>query len=116
MDPVIVNRWHKGMTIDKWRSYPIEQQILMIGSEFARAKNFIINKNIQEVRNCYERAFELLDLCCYDPKWRRRLKELCRFREHAGTVYIQDWQNLELNQMLFRCLLLWHPKTEHVQI
>ena len=53
----------------------------MIGSEFARAKNLLRDGVNDEVAQCYERAFELLDLCAMDPQWRPRLTPAERWRE-----------------------------------
>jgi hypothetical protein len=50
------------MDCEKWNRYPLERQILMIGSEFARAKNLRRDNVTGEVVQCYERAFELIDL------------------------------------------------------
>ena len=110
------NKWHKSMTIEKWQNYPIEQQILMIGSEFARAQSFIKQKDLKEVGNCYERAFELLDLCCNDLKWRSKLRELTRFREILGESYLFKRNDLKLNNTLFKILLFWNKETSNVKI
>ena len=50
------------MKLERWKEYNIEQQILMIGTEFARAKSLILKNKVEETRKCYERAFEMLDL------------------------------------------------------
>jgi len=76
-----MTRWHKSMNQEKWNAYPVDTQILMIGSEFARVKVLARDGVGGEVRQCYERAMELLDWCTGDPKWHARLKELTRFRE-----------------------------------
>jgi hypothetical protein len=109
-------KWHKTFTPAKWSEHPIDRQILMVATEFARAKSLIQKNDNQEVKNCYERAFELLDLCTYDQKWLPKLKELLRFREFLGELYLSPNLNLKLNNSLFSVLLLWNPKTALVKI
>jgi len=109
-------KWHKSFTPEKWSQYSIDRQILMIATEFARAKSLIQKNDIKEVKNCYERAFELLDLSTYDQKWQKKLKELLRFRELLGQLYSDTSVNLKLNNNMFKVLLFWDKKTSLVKI
>jgi hypothetical protein len=104
------------MTSEKWNRYPVERQILMIGSEFARAKNLLRDAWDEEVRQCYERAFELLDLCAMDPKWRPRLKELLRFREMLGELYLDVAKDDPRFMMMYSTLMNWTPATAAVEL
>jgi hypothetical protein len=108
--------WHKSMDAAKWNGYPVERQILMIGSEFARAKNLLRDNVPGEVQQCYERAFELLDLCVMDPKWRPRSKELLRFREMLGELYLQGTQDDPRFMMMYRTLMNWTGSTSRVEL
>ena len=108
--------WHKTMVPEKWGRCPLEHQILMIGSEFARAKNLLRDHADGEVRQCYERAFELLDLCTTDPKWRPRLRELLRFREILGELYLDVSAGDGRFMMLYRTLMNWNGKTSRVEL
>jgi hypothetical protein len=65
---VMVTIWHKSMTPERWAGFSMERHILMIANEFSRAKNFIAAGLLAETKECYERAFELLDLCSSDNK------------------------------------------------
>ena len=104
------------MTEEKWHRYSEEQQILMIGSEFARAKNLLRDQVYHEVVQCYERAFELLDLCSGDPKWRRKLRELLRFREVLGELYLSPSDDHGRSMMLYRLLMNWNASTSRVEL
>ena len=53
---------HKTLTKEKWSRFPFYKQIIMIANEINRAKNWIIKGDIDEVKNCYEKALELIDL------------------------------------------------------
>ena len=96
---------HKNLTKEKWRSFSKSQQILMIANELKRAENWIIKGDLDEVKNCYERAFELLDLTISISKRRNLLKELLRFREMLASQYISKQKDINLNQKLFNVLL-----------
>lgn len=99
---------HKNLTLKKWQKYEKYKQILSIAVEFNRAKNINSWDNTNEVKNCYERAYELLDLTIEDPRWQNSLKELLRFREIMGELYLKP--NLELNNKLYKILLTFEPK------
>lgn len=116
MTIAIQNKWHKELTQEKWNTYSQMQQILMIGSEFSRAKNFIIEKNDLETGNCYERAMELVDHAINDPVWKNHLKELLYFREYLSELYLNERSNLEESLNMFKALLLWSPETQFVEI
>jgi hypothetical protein len=108
--------WHKSMDSEKWNRYPPEQQILMVGSEFARAKSLLHVDLMGEVKQCYERAFELLDLCAMDPKWRPRLKELLRFREILGELYLSISKDDPRFMIMYRTLMNWSGSTSRVEL
>src|SRR5512135_692179 len=104
------------MDSEKWNRFPAERQILMIGSEFARAKNLLRDNDIGEVIQCYERAFELLDLCGMDPKWKPRLRELLRFREMLGELYLNVSKDDQDFMMMYQTLMNWSGATSGVEL
>ena len=65
---------------------------------------------------CYERAFELLDLCAMDQKWRARLKELLRFREMLGELYLDVSKDDPRFMMMYRTLMNWNGTTSRVEL
>lgn len=95
--------WHKNLTLEKWQRYKKSQQILSIAAEFNRAKNIISWGDIKKVKQCYERAYELLYLTIADPRWKNGLKELLRFKEIMGELYLKP--NLKLNNKLYKILI-----------
>ena len=108
--------WHKSMDSEKWNRLALDGQILMIGSEFARAKNLRRDNVIGEVIQCYERAFELLDLCAMDPKWHSRLRELLRFREMLGELFLNVSTDDPDFMMMYRTLMNWSGSTSRVEL
>jgi len=96
---------HKNLNRKKWQTFNRYQQILMVANELNRAKNWIIKGDLEEVINCYERAFELLDLTISLTTRKNLLKELLRFREMLAVQYISKQKDIALNQKLFNVLL-----------
>ncbi|GAG41810.1 unnamed protein product [marine sediment metagenome] len=76
----------------------------MIANELNRAKNWIKKNDLEEVKNCYERALELLDLTVEITKDKNRLKEYLRLREMMGKLYLEKKGDLKVNSQLFACL------------
>jgi len=104
-------KFHKNLDIKKWSKFSKSQQILMIANELNRAKNWFLRNDLEEVNNCYERAFELLDLTINLTTRKNLLKELLRFREMLAVQYLsskntEDIQkNIIQNQKLFNVLI-----------
>jgi len=92
---------HKNLAPDRWQKFSMKQRELMIANELNRAKNWIERKDLEEVKNCYERALELLDLTIEITKDKNRLKEYLRLREMTGRLYIEKKGNLKFNSQLF---------------
>ncbi|MEW6558418.1 MAG: hypothetical protein AB1349_13895 [Elusimicrobiota bacterium] len=102
----MILKYHKTLTVEKWAQFPLNKQLLMIANELNRAKNWIIKNDSEEVRNCYERAFELIDLTLSVPTSRNLLRELLRFRELLAESYLKKRNDAETNRKLFEVLLM----------
>lgn len=98
-------KFHKNLDIKKWNKFSKSQQILMIANELNRAKNWFLRNDLEEVNNCYERAFELLDLTINLTTRKNLLKELLRFREMLAVQYVSDKKDIKFNEKLFKTLL-----------
>ncbi len=95
---------HKNLTEEKWRKFPFYKQILMIGTELKRADSAYKINNIEEVRECYERALELIFLTIEVLEDKRKLKELLRFKECLQKLYLNPDE--KENEKLFEILIL----------
>ncbi len=94
---------HRTLDSRKWKKFSCGQQLLMIANELNRAKNLLRNHYFLEVRNCYDRAFELLDLTISVTKKTTKLRELIRLRELLGVQYLANSEKMDNN--LLRTLL-----------
>lgn len=96
---------HRNLTSEKWVKYSSAQQILMIAAELNRAGNWIKKRQFEDVRRCYERAFELIDLTTEDPKWKKGLREIRRCRELLCELYTQPEPDASLNAQILSQLI-----------
>ncbi len=86
-----MTRWHVSLA-NRFSSFPKHQQLLMVANELNRAYN--LRENPREYGSALERALELLDLLCGDPRWRPALRELRRGRELIASLYVQPQAGL----------------------
>ncbi len=77
---------HKTLTLKKWFSLSLAEQMANIGSEVERTIIWKRKNDPEYSRLAFERALELADLTKLDPENHRRLGELCRMRE-----ILVDW-------------------------
>jgi len=99
--------YHKTLTPEKWAGYSRTQQILSVANELNRARNALLNNNPQNAVLAWERAFELIDMTVEDKKSKPLLKELLRFRELLGEVYLT--YDLSSHQKLMKALITFDP-------
>ncbi len=80
----------------------------MIANEMNRAQNVLMKHDIKNATHAWERMFELTDLTINDPKNFRLMKELLRFRELTGDLFINP--DADYNKMLMQGLINLDPK------
>jgi hypothetical protein len=91
---------HKSLAEGQWFQMSFYEQMGNIGSEVGRARKWQ-HKNQKFFESSFFRAIELLTLTIDDPRWRSRLKELCRAKEvlgdafYGGHLYNSDFASLE---------------------
>ena len=74
------------MEFSRWEKFNKNQQLLMIGSEFMRAKTWQ-GKDQEKFLLALERALELIDLTLSDSKWKNNLRMLLGLREEVTKFY-----------------------------
>ncbi len=70
---------HRSLAEGRWYTLSLVEQLGHIGSEVSRAIRAREDK--KKYQGAVWRALELFDLTISDPRWRNRLKEICRARE-----------------------------------
>ena len=77
------------MELNRWQKFNKREQLLMVGSEFMRAKTWQKKDNEKFVSALW-RALELIDLTLSDSKWKQNLLMLFRLREEVTKFYTAE--------------------------
>ena len=97
---------HRGMTNERWGAQPRTKRILMIANELKRAGHCIGTGDAKALRECYDRGYELLSLEIPLARGTAGLKELLRFKEMLGELYLAAPPAASRNRAMLRALLL----------
>jgi len=95
---------HSSLTLEQWSRYSRGQQILMIAAEMNRAGKLFGPGDRSRLANAYERVLRLADLTAVAQRSRSLRRELLRWRELAGAVYLEPDEGRD--RALLRALLL----------
>jgi hypothetical protein len=98
---------HASLTKERWAAFDRDRQVLMIANEMNRASRLFGPADRQRLANAYERVLRLADLTVEVQPSRSLRRELLRWRELAGTVYLEPDE--ALHRALLRALLLLTP-------
>ena len=98
---------HASLTLERWSTFSRDQQILMIANEMNRAGKLFGPDDRSRLANAYERVLRLADLTAEAQPSRSLRRELLRWRELAGAVYLEPDE--EGHRALFRALLQLTP-------
>ena len=74
------------MELNRWQKFNKREQLLMIGSEFLRAKTWQ-REDKEKFISALWRALELIDLTLSDSKWKNDLQMLLGLKEEVAKFY-----------------------------
>ena len=74
------------MELERWKKFTKQQQLLMIGSEFMRARVWQ-GRDQEKFLAALEQAFELIDFTLSDEKWENNLLMLLGLRNEVAKFY-----------------------------
>jgi len=77
------------MEISRWQKFKKREQLLMIGSEFLRAKTWQ-KKDNEKFISALWRALDLIDLTLSDSKWKNDSRILLGLRQEVARFYSAD--------------------------
>jgi hypothetical protein len=98
---------HASLTPERWAEFDRDRQLLMIANEMNRASKLFDRADRERLANAYERILRLADLTVEVQASRSLRRELLRWRELAGEVYLEP--DPETHRRLFRALLQLTP-------
>jgi len=101
---------HAGLSTEKWASFSLDQQVLMIANEMHRASKLLDAENRDRRRNAYERVLALTDLTIAVNTRRNLRHELLRWRDLAAELFISESAQSQQHFAALRVLLLFTPE------
>lgn len=94
---------HAGLTLERWRTFDRDRQVLMIANEMHRGSRL---EDPDSLRRCYERILRLTDLTAQAADRLAFRRELLRWRGGIAELYLAGRPAPEHHRRLLRCLLL----------
>lgn len=100
---------HAGLSPERWATFSLDQQILMIANEMNRAAKLMAPGDRGRLLSGYERTLQLTDLTVQvgRPALRR---ELLRWRDLVAALYVAAASDPIAHAAAFRALLLMTPE------
>jgi len=96
---------HADLTPERWATFPLDQQILMIGNEMNRAAKLFAAADRTRLLGCFERVLRLTDLTVAVNERQTLRRELLRWRDLVAALYISPAPSPEGHRAAFHCLL-----------
>ena len=100
---------HSTLSAERWAGFSLDQQILMIASEMNRAGKPHAPEDRDRLLGSYERVLRLADLTVQIGENRSLRRELLRWRDLIGVLYIADEPSMDDHRAAFRYLLQLTP-------
>src|SRR3990172_9433793 len=101
---------HAGLTEERWASFTLDAQILMIANEMNLASGLVASEERRRARNCYERVLHLTDLTVRTQTKSTLRGELLRWRDLVAELYLSNVARPDEHRRAFRCLLQFTPE------
>ncbi len=100
---------HANLSPERWSSFSLDQQILMIGNEMNRGAKLMRPEDWPSLERAYERVLRLVDLTVEVQNRSSLRRELLRWRDLIAAMYIACQPNPQEHAIAFRALLLLTP-------
>jgi len=78
------------LTVERWRRFGIDQQILMIANEMHRGLHSMRPEQRPSLQLVYERVLHMLGLTVQGALRRNERRELLRWNEVVGQLYLGE--------------------------
>ena len=100
---------HASLTADRWARFSRDQQVLMISNEMNRASRLLSTSDAESRVLAYERVLRLVDLSVEVAKSRALRRELLRWRDLIGALYVANEPDPTAHASALRMLLQLTP-------
>ena len=100
---------HASLSPERWSSFSLDQQILMIANEMNRAGKWFGPGDADRRKAAYQRVLNLLDLTVAVNSKSTLRRELLRWRDLAARLFLAVQPDPDRHRAVFRCLLRFTP-------
>jgi hypothetical protein len=100
---------HGSLTAQRWARFSREQQVLMISNEMHRASRLLSEDLTENRRLAYERVLRLVDLSVEVARQRSLRRELLRWRDLVGELFVAKHAMPTAHAAALRVLLQLTP-------
>jgi hypothetical protein len=100
---------HASLTLERWREFTLDQQVLMIANELNRVSKLLGPGNEARRKSGYERALALTDLTIRANEARGLRRELLRWRDLLAALYVGLASGRAAHAAALRALLQLTP-------
>jgi hypothetical protein len=100
---------HASLSPSRWRTFSVDQQLLMIANEMNRASKLMTSDLSTHRMSAYERTLQLTDLTIESQDRRAFRRELLRWRDLIAQLYLDGTGNPDAHSAALRCLLRFTP-------
>lgn len=100
---------HAALGPERWRRFSLDQQLLMIANEMNRASKLLGPAERSLLRGAYERTLRLTDLTIEVQSRRPLRRELLRWRDLVGALYVSEPSDPAAHRAALRSLLQLTP-------
>jgi hypothetical protein len=100
---------HASLTADRWARFSRGQQVLMISNEMNRASRLLSKRDAESRSLAYERVLRLVDLSVEVAQTRALRRELLRWRDLIGELYVNEESSPTAHAAALRVLLQLTP-------
>lgn len=105
---------HAGLTAERWATFTLDQQLLMIANEMNRAGKLFGAADRARLTGSYERVLRLADLTASMPHRPALRRELLRWRDLVAALYVSVEPREQEHRAVFRTLMTFTRGTSAV--
>jgi hypothetical protein len=97
------------LTAERWRRFGTDQQILMIANEMQRGLHSMKSEQRPSLQLVYERVLHMLGLTVQGQLSRSERREILRWKEVVGQLYLAEKPDPTQHREALRFLLRLRP-------
>ena len=101
---------HAALSLERWTSFSLDQQLLMIANEMNRAGKLTGPDDRERRVHAYERVLALTDLTIAAHDRRGLRRELLRWRDLVAQLYVESESRPSAHAQAYRVLLRFSPQ------